>query len=81
MNRRSPVTMILLGGGLLLSAIATLIGAYFLGLAFWEFLPDYACYVVYMFWWSVVLGLVLLIPGILGLRACIRRIRALRGGH
>ena len=57
------VLAILLGAGLLLTGIGFLVGY---GMDNW---------VMYGFLWGVGLGLVVLVPGILGLRACIRRIR------
>lgn len=79
MNKRSGMAIILLWSGLVLSAIVVLIGSGFLLLAIFtiaESLPGYIDnYVWAMIGWSLLFGAVLLVPGILGLRACIRRLR------
>ena len=77
-SKHSPRTIILLGGGLLLSVSAILLGAYFLILAFAVILPVYDNYWAAILCGSIGLGLVLLLAGILGLRACIRRSKAMR---
>jgi hypothetical protein len=78
-KKHSPKAIILLGGGLLLSAIAVLLGAGSLILAL-SILADgfYDNYVVWGFLMAAGLAVVLLVPGIIGLRACIRRFRAMR---
>lgn len=77
MNNRLPVTMILLGGGLLLSALAALIGAgsLFYGISRY---PAQACYDdVMRLAFTAGPGLVSLIAGFVGVIWCIGRIRAL----
>ena len=75
MNRHSPKISGLLVGQLALSIIASLLGLYFLVLAFAVILPVYDDYWLAPLCGSVGLGLVLLLAGLRGLRACIRRIR------
>ena len=65
----------LLGAGLVLSALAILLGVGSLIFAFLT-LSDNPCYMDYMGATAAIgLALVLLAPGAVGLRACVRRIR------
>jgi hypothetical protein len=80
MNKRSRMANILLWSGLVLSAIAVLIGFGFLLLGIFilaEEIPGgyIDSYVWAYIGWSLFFGAVLLVPGILGLRACIKRLR------
>lgn len=80
MKTRSAITIILLGGGVVLSAIAALFGAVYLGLLFDVFFisPDYTVYfpsVIIPGLGLALLGLVLLVSGIIGLVRCVRRLK------
>jgi streptogramin lyase len=77
-NKASATTIILLGGGLLLSAIAALLGVGSLILAFYGMsIGGYENYMAACI--ATPPGLVLPVLGIVGLRACVRRIRVLGG--
>lgn len=82
MSKRSLMTMILLEGGLALSAIATFLGAVglvagivVLAMSIVGYLDNYFGIMGLS---AIGLGLVLLIPGAVVLRVCIRRSRAMR---
>jgi hypothetical protein len=76
MNTHPLRTTNLLVAGLVLSALAILLGAGLLliGIGFLVGSPM-DDWVMYTFLWGVGLGLALLVPGIVGVKACIRRIR------
>ncbi len=80
MKKRSPVTIFLLGWGLVISAVTALVGARYLIMAFgWASGGFYDSYILTGFLYGAGLGLLFLVPGIVGLALGIKRIRILRG--
>ena len=81
MNKRSPVTIILLGGGLLISAHAALLGAggLFYGISTYPAQAEYGDVMLLVF--TAGTGLVSLIAGLVGVGWCIDRISVLRRKH